>query len=130
MRTRIDGDQLNELEADLRGAPARIQVDTREGVKRAAKRIAKEMRVDASGHRYLADLPRAVSYTAFFNEAEIGLGPRRGTQGSLAHIIAYGSVNNAPVYDYTAGLRRAEPKILEDFADDAESDVLGKGGKR
>lgn len=126
MRVKVDGNDLDELEVDLRGAPRRIQVDSREGIRKGAKRVAKEMRVDASGHRYLPKLAAAVSYDLIGpHEAEIGLGPRRGTQGSLAHIIVYGSVNNAPVYDHTAGLRRAEPRILRDFEDMVEDDVLG-----
>lgn len=122
----IDDSELRNLYVDLRGAPLRVQNNTRETLVRSARAVNDEMREDARGHRYLKHLPRAVSYQLIDRyTAEIGLGPQRGTQGSLAHIIVYGSVNNAPVYDHTAGLRRAEPRILEWFADEAEDSVLG-----
>jgi hypothetical protein len=88
--------------------------------------VDKEMRRDARGHRYLPRLPRSVSHEFLdYWTQEIGLSPIPGTQGRLAHIIVYGSVNNPPVYDHTAALRRETPAILEMFADEAEEDTLG-----
>lgn len=123
----LDDTDLRRLEVDLSGAPGRMQRHARDEVIKGARRVNKEMKLDASGHRHLAELPDAVSYELLTEfEAEIGLSP--GGQGSLAHIIAYGSVNNAPVYDHTAGLRRATPSIVNSFAEAAESSVLGGGG--
>jgi hypothetical protein len=83
-------------------------------------------RRDARGHRYLPRLPRSVSHEFLdYWTQEIGLSPIPGTQGRLAHIIVYGSINNTPVYDHTAGLRRATPRILERFAGQLEDDTLG-----
>lgn len=121
---RIEGEQLDMLYADLRGAPLRAQFGATTTLRRSARLVNVEMRDDAKGHRYLPHLPNAVTDEMRGPyEAEIGLGPPG--QGSLAHIIAYGSVNNAPVYDYTAGLRRAEPVIEEMFAGMTEDAVLG-----
>lgn len=127
MRLSIDDTELRRLEVDISGAPGRMQRNCTETVIKGARAVEKGMKRDARGHRYLRHLPKAVSYqllTPF--EAEIGLGPKRMTQGSLAHIIAYGSVNNAPVYDHTAALRRETPNIERMFADAAEQSVLGE----
>ena len=121
---RWDTTQLDALEADLSRAPARIQFGAEKTLRRSGKLINQAMRQDASGHRFLPHLPNAVSDEMIGRyEVEIGLGPPG--QGSLAHIIAYGSVNNAPVYDYTAGLRRSEPVVEEMFAGMTEDAVLG-----
>jgi hypothetical protein len=122
-----DDHELRNLEHDLSGAPGRMQRNAVKVLARGGRLINREMKKDARGHRRLPHLPDAVSneFTGLL-EQEIGLSP--GGQGSLAHIIAYGSVNNAPVYDHTAGLRRAEPRIVEWFADAAEESVLGKRG--
>ena len=126
MRIHLDDSELRNLEVDLRGAPYRLQRNALHATRKGARLIEKAMKVDAAGHRYLRHLPRAVSYDVYTPyDAEIGLGPKRGTQGSLAHIIAYGSVNNAPVYDHTAGPRRVEPQVVEHYADAAEESVLG-----
>ena len=58
---------------------------------------------------------------------EVGLGPD-GNQGSLAHIIVYGSVNNGPVYDHMSGPRRAMPRIVRAMGAMAEDAVLGGDG--
>jgi len=121
-----DNGELRNLEIDLRGARLRIQRAAPKTLRKAGEIIDAGMRVDASGHRYLPKLAAAVSHEMRGEwEVEIGLSPKAGTQGSLAHIIVYGSVNNLPVYDHTAALRRSTPEILEMFADAAEESVLG-----
>jgi hypothetical protein len=122
-----DNGDLRNLEIDLRGAPLRIQFGRTKTLRRAGEIIDAGMRADASGHRYLPKLAAAVSHgLRGEDEVEIGLSPSGSrNQGSLAHIIAYGSVNNLPVYDHTAALRRSTPEILELFADMSEESVLG-----
>jgi hypothetical protein len=123
-----DAGELRNLEVDLREAPGRAQRGARVVLANGGRRIDRGMKADARGHRYLPHLPDAVSHEFIAPlEVEIGLGPD-GSQGSLAHIIAYGSVNNAPVYDHTAALRRATPRIEKDFADMLEKATLGAGG--
>ena len=58
--------------------------------------------------------------------AEIGI-EKKGA-GKLAHIIVFGSANNAPVYDHTAALRRSIPAIEKVLADAAEGSVFGTRG--
>lgn len=123
----IDSADLRKLEIDLAGAPIRSQLRLKKNIKRGGALVADGMREDAAGHRYLRHLPTAVSWETKEGgyAAEIGLGPKKGTQGALAHIIAYGSVNNAPVYDHTSALRRSTPFLERLFADGAEESVLG-----
>lgn len=127
----IDDAELRELELDLGRAPLRLPGNARKAMEKSAVLLEREMRKDARGHRYLPKLAASASHevTGAF-DAEVGLGPKRGTQGSLAHIIVHGSVNNAPVYDYTAAGRRSVRRIADVFADAAEDAVLGTGRRR
>jgi hypothetical protein len=122
----IDDSELRTLQIDLREAPGRSQRGARKTLADSGDMVDTEMQRDARGHRYLPRLPKSVSH-GFVGllTMEIGLGPIPRTQGRLAHIIVYGSVNNAPVYDHTAGLRRAEPRILEKFGQMGEDATLG-----
>lgn len=127
MTVEISSPDLRTLEVDLSGAPFRSQWNLKENIKRGARLVSNGMRADAAGHRYLKHLPTAVSWETkeAGYAAEIGLGPKKGTQGSLAHIIVYGSVNNFPVYDHTSALRRNTSAIERIFAEGAEDAVLG-----
>ena len=135
MSLSIDDHELRTLEVDLRGAPGRAQRGVTKVIRRGAKRVNIEMRRDAAGHvgswfsprhrhRKATPLERYVSdemLTPF--EAEIGI-EYRGA-GKLAHIIAHGSINNAPAYDYMAGPYRAIPSVEDLMADMGEDAVLG-----
>lgn len=122
---RVDNSELERLEFDLSQAPARIQKAVPRALKRIiGPRLAHEMKEDADGHRYLRHLPRHTSFE-MRGPFSVEAGIEYVGQGKLGHIIAFGSVNNAPVYDHTAGLRRTEPVALEVFADVAEESVLG-----
>lgn len=124
----IDDSELRELEVDLSEAPLRVQVGQTKVIRQGLRYLVAAMKEDATGHRYLRQLPAAVSAEMLTRDmGEAGLGPNSG-QGSIAHIIVYGSVNNAPVYDHMAGPRRMIPLILRDFADMGEQSVLGQGG--
>lgn len=120
----IDDSEVRNLYIDLRGAPHRVQFGAEKTLRRSAKVLKAAMREDASGHRYLPHFAAAISdemldrYTA-----EVGF-DKRG-QGNLANIIVFGSVNNAPVYDFAAAPRRAQPVIDEMFGDLGEESVLG-----
>jgi hypothetical protein len=122
----IDDSELRTLQLDLEKAPARIQLGAHKTLGRAGDLVDKGMKEDARGHRFLPRLPKSVSHEFLdYYTQEIGLSPIPRTQGRLAHIIVYGSVNNAPVYDHTAALRRSEPAILEMFGRTAEDATLG-----
>lgn len=121
----IDDHELRELAIDISMAPGRMQRAGPRVLKtKVGPRLNKEMKLDASGHRHLPHLSKAVSWEMRGDwMVEAGLSP--GGQGSLAHIIVYGSVNNGPVYDHTAALRRTEPYARDWLADAAEDAVLG-----
>lgn len=133
-RNYLDDDELRNLEIDLEGAPYRIQRNGPTTLRKAARLVDAGMRVDAAGHQgnwfgrpgtsYETPLPEHVSHELITPwEAEIGIESKGA--GKLAHIIVYGSVNNPPVYDHTAALRRARPEIEKMFADTTEESVLG-----
>lgn len=123
----IDDDELRNLEVDTSEAPKRIQWAANKTLRRAGEILDEGMRQDASGHRFLPSLADAVSHEMRGEwEVEAGLSPQgKRNQGSIAHIMAYGSVNNAPVYDHTAVLRRSRPVIEKMFGDDVEESTLG-----
>lgn len=137
MDIEVDDRELRKLEVDLSRAPGRVQRNTRVGIIKGARMVKAEMRVDASGHRgsyfgrphkKLTPLPKAVNYELLTElEAEIGF-DKQGA-GKLANLFAFGSVNNSPVFDHTAGLRRSTPAIERILADEAEESVLGGDGR-
>lgn len=134
MRVEIDGSEVRNLVVDMSGAPLRIQFGVSKNIGKGARLVEREMKLDARNARRrspsrIKHLPKAVTWEmldAF--SAEIGLGPRPGTQGSMAHWFAYGTSTRPPIYDHTAGLRRATPRIVEWLGADAEDDVLGGRG--
>ena len=124
----IQDDELRKLSIDISEAPARMQFASRRLLEtRVGPIVADAMRAEARGHRYLPKLPDAVSFEMVTKDRlEVGLeAAGRRHQGSLAHIIVYGSVNNAPVYDHMAGPRRVLPRVERMFGDVAEDSVLG-----
>lgn len=124
----VDDSELRTLEVDLRGAGLRVQMNATTVLRgKVGPLLQREMRKDARGHRQLRRLPKSIDWEMNGNwEVEAGVRRgQRGTQGRLAHIIVYGSVNNAPVYDHGAALRRAAPRAINWLADAAEESVLG-----
>ena len=120
----FDQRELRNLEHDLRGAPGRVQRGSTSVLRRGAALVDVGMQADATGHRYLRSLPTHVSHEMLDPfTAEIGI-EYKGI-GKIAHIIAFGSVNNSPVYDKNAALNRSEPEILKWFAEMGEESVLG-----
>lgn len=122
----VDDHQLRQLQVDLEEAPGRVQRQAPKALRKGADIVESAMKRDARGHRFLPRIPRSVTSSMLDRwTAEIGFGPIPGTQGRLAHIILHGSINNGPIWDYTAGLRRSEPRILELMAGAAEDSTLG-----
>jgi hypothetical protein len=135
VRIHIDDSELHRLELDLRKAPLRIQFGVAKALAtRAAPIVERAMRRDARGHmgnwfgipgtEYVTPLDKHVSSEMLTSDTlEVGI-EKKGA-GKLAHIIVFGSVNNAPVYDHMSGPRRAMPRVVSAMADQAEDDVLG-----
>lgn len=129
-RAEYDDTELRRLEVDLRGAPARVQRRASVEVDKAGDLVQRGMRRQASGHRSLRHLPKSITREMLGPyEVEVGYDTHvRGAQGRLAHIIVYGSVNNAPQWDHTVPLRNATPRILQRLAEAGEESVLGDEG--
>jgi hypothetical protein len=131
----MDDSELRNLYVDLRGAPFRVHERARAVLKKGAKIVDAGMTKDAAGHegnwfgvagtQYDTHLEKHVSHELITPlSAEIGI-EAKGV-GKIAHIIAFGSVNNpGGQYDHTAALRRSTPAIERMFADAAEGSVLG-----
>ena len=122
----FDDTEVGRLEVDLSEAPARIQHEVPRVLRRlVGPKLAHEMKQDADGHRYLKHLPSEVSYE-MLGPFSLEAGIEYVGQGKLGHIIVFGSVNNAPVYDHTRGLRRTSGYAVKWLGDAAEQSVLGE----
>lgn len=135
-RMEWDAEELGRLAVDLKGAPFRVQratisaLDTRIG-----PMVAREMRIDAKGHKgnwfgqpgtsYDTPLEKHVSHE-MVGRYEVEVGIEKKGAGKLAGIIVFGSVNNDPVYDHMAGPRRALPRVERLAGNVAEDSVLGE----
>lgn len=125
MRIEFDTSEVDRLALDLSRAPGRIQRSAAKVMLVAANKIKKGMRRDADGHDYLPHLGYTVNYDKVGDLAyEIGFD--KDGQGKLANIMAYGSVNNAPILDHTAPLRRELPHIAANLGDAGAEAALGR----
>lgn len=128
MGVHVDASQVNRLAIDLSGAPERIQHDAHRTMERTALEVKRRMKDDFSGHPYAPHVPLSLEYQRVDTDGlayEIGELDSAGPQWGLAAILAFGTSNNAPVVDYTAGLRREIPVMLEHLGANAEDAVLG-----
>ncbi len=121
---RFDTKEVKRLNVDFRNASPRVQFAARGVLRSGARSVARHLRVDAAGHRYLDALPGTVS-SGQTGPLSFEIGFDKGGQGSLAHIIVYGSVNNAPVFSNLTALRRALPEIERDMADAGVKSFFG-----
>lgn len=131
----IDYHEVRQLELDLSRAPGRMQRASRQTLKyRAGPILAAAMRRDATGHQgnyfgiagteFSTPLEKHVSHEMRdLDTVEAGI-ENKGA-GRLGNIIAKGSANNAPAYDFMSGPRRVLPRIEAILADDVENAVLG-----
>lgn len=131
----IDAREVKKLEFDLRGAPSRVQWQSRRLLAGPVGRLVdREMRRDASGHHgnwfgipgtsYVTPIDKHVSHEMVTpDRLEVGIESKGA--GKIAHLLVYGGPKNAPVYDHMAGPRRALPQVESWFADAVETSVLG-----
>lgn len=129
MGEHIDTSELNRLAVDLSRAPGRLQRRAPRTMRRSALEIKRKMQADFSGHNYAGGVPGSLEFEqrdAVGLAYEIGELDSSGPQWGIAAILAFGTSNNAPVVDHTAGLRREMPTMLRHLADDAEGSVLGE----
>lgn len=122
--TSWDTTELDRLAGDFSAAPGRVQREAPKVFDVGANKIKKGMIADATGHGHLPQLQRHVSYDRLaLLRYEIGF-DKEG-QGNLANIAAFGSVNNAPVMDHRAALRREVPYIMRRLGNVGENAAVG-----
>lgn len=129
----IDDSELRTLELDLRGFDERLQVSAKKTLRgRVGPKLRDEMKDDARGAQRstpstIRHLHKGVTFNAIDRGwgVEAGIRPGNGRQGSLAHILAYGTARSAPVYDHTQALARTEDDAARWIADDAADAVWG-----
>jgi hypothetical protein len=108
----FDTSQLDALAVELGSAGRKATLGAAKIIAKGAGNIEKGMRLDFSGHRYAPRIPQAINSTIRGLSAEIGV-DKRGPQGGLGNILAFGTSRNGPVVDHTAGLRREIPAVEE-----------------
>lgn len=114
---------LNELVADLRDAPGKVQRKVDGVVKKGALNVRDDARRLISGLRHAPLYPLSISFDAGWKgstfEAEIGPDKDR-PQGALGNLLEYGSSNNAPLTHLGPALDIEGPrfeKAMEDLGD-------------
>lgn len=118
-------DEMERVGVDLSEAPGRMQRRAPKVFGRGALEIKNRIQIDATGHDFLEDLPRHVSYDRLaLLEYEIGF--EKVGQGNLAVFAVFGSVNNAPVMESPVmAARREIPSIERHLGNEGEDAVLG-----
>lgn len=116
MQARLLSPDLDALELALRVAPSRLISELGPVANRAGMKIKRDIQKNATGHRRLPHLGRAVEYdvtqTAASVEVEVGF--KKAGQGNLANIAVYGSEDTAPFVDIDTPLQ-SEVKPFMDW---------------
>ena len=110
MDVSIDASQVDRLAADLGQAGRKATLQATAVIAKGALNIKNGMKADFTGHRYAPRIPAAINYDLRGLSAEIGV-DKRGPQGGLGNILAFGTSKNAAVVDHTRALRAEVPNI-------------------
>lgn len=134
MGRRVDTSEVLALARDFDRAPARLNRDLRKVFTVGANKIKKGMRADlrdglSRSRSYLPELVGKINYdpVAGAGDVEFEVGIDKGGQGDLGNVAAFGTSNNAAVFDHTASLRREIPDLVRYSADAAENALPGTG---
>lgn len=121
----FDTSELLALADSFDDASPRLMRALRPVVERAGVGMKKRMVSQASGHRRLAGLPRAVEYDVDegLRSISVEVGFRKEGQGNLANIAAFGTSKTPPIMDITAPLAAEVPLFMR-FAAKAAAEVL------
>jgi len=112
----MDASQVDKLAIDLGKAGRRATLGAIAVIEHGALNIKNGMKADFTGHGHAPAIPRAVNYDVRGLSAEIGV-DKRGPQGGLGNILAFGTSKNAAVLDHTRALRDETPNIEKFLAD-------------
>jgi hypothetical protein len=126
----VDDSALGDLQDVFRSAAFGVVPATRQVVTRGALNVKQGMAADAEAAApvHAPHFPRSISYDVETSgavvEAEVGPDKdRQGAQGGLGNILAFGTRNNAPVWDHAAALEREAP-ALDRFVGEAAERLL------
>ena len=131
-RTGFDTSELERLAVDFSEAPGRIQRKAPKVMHKTALEIKKGMRRDLRAGMYnharthIPDMRGQINYDrldALGLAYEIGID--KDGQGKLGNFAAFGSINNAPIFDHTDSMRREMPRLLRALGTVAEDSVFG-----
>lgn len=117
MRFFADTSQLTVLAATLRAAG----VAATGGVDRIAARNAAKVRDAAretmAGSRTLPHYSSAITYERDYSDGSVAyaIGPETGGQGSLGHLLEYGTSTSGPIKPH---MNPAADAVQDDFADE------------
>lgn len=106
----IDASQVDKLAADLGQAGRKATLEATAVIAKGALNIKNGMKQDFTGHRFAPRIPAAINYDLRGLSAEIGV-DKRGPQGGLGNILAFGTSKNAAVLDHTRALHAEAPNI-------------------
>ena len=128
---RIDSSEVGELVTDFITAPSRIEGELEDVWRNEAMALHGDMRRDAENHRYLPSRTRSggKGFAPSLGREKRGeldyvVGFHKSGQGNLANIIVFGSINNAPVYNFYGPLTRRTPFFVEHLARVCEAGVF------
>jgi hypothetical protein len=107
----VNSTDLARLAVDMGKIPVRTVTAAASVIRSTAAEVEAGMRKDFSGHRHARQIPRAVNSTVRGLSAEVGV-DKRGPQGPLGNILAFGTSKNAPVVNHRAALDRAMPGFV------------------
>ncbi len=124
----VDASEVHTLTLDLESAPARLRDNADEVFKNEASALNRDMKRDAMGHRYLPVFAQHMTAQKVGHLHHI-IGFNKVKQAKLANIIVFGSVNNAPVYNFYGPLTRRTPYFVEHLARIAEDSVFSGPGQ-
>jgi hypothetical protein len=111
----VDVSQLRQLADDLRKHSRETPSKLVPVVSKGALNIKRDWAERWSGMPAIRHLPRAITYdvTVRTRDVEAEIGPDKNrTQGPLAHLIEFGSVNNGPIPGGGPALRAEEPRFV------------------
>lgn len=111
---------LEQLSADLRDAGQWFQLQAKDVVSEAGKRVRDDARrlAPRRGLPHYADAITTETRTdRMTGSVEAVVGPERGGQGSLGHLLEFGTSRTPPHAHLGPALDREEPRFREALAD-------------
>jgi len=112
MDVSIDAHEVDRLAVSLGKAGRKATLEATAVIAKGALNIKNDMVKDFTGHRNAPAIPRAINYDLRGLSAEIGV-DKRGPQGGLGNILAFGTSRYPARLDHTRGLQREVPNVVK-----------------